>query len=41
MSNKIIVDVQPRQTRVALMEDRQLAEYYVERPGKERLAGNI
>lgn len=41
MSNKIIVDVQPRQTRVALMEDRLLAEYYVERPGKERLAGNI
>lgn len=40
-TNKIVVDVQPRQTRVALVENGQLAEYYVERPGRERLAGNI
>jgi len=41
MTSKIVVDVQPKQTRVALMEDGSLAEYYVERPGRERLAGNI
>lgn len=37
----ILADVTPYQTRVALLEDGELAEYYVERPGKERLAGNI
>jgi ribonuclease G len=37
----ILADVNPYQTRVALMEDGELVEYYVERPGRERLAGNI
>ncbi len=42
MADKIILaDVNPYQTRVALLEDGDLCEYYVERPGKERLAGNI
>ncbi len=42
MSEKILLaDVTPYQTRVALLEDGDLAEYYVERPGRERLAGNI
>lgn len=37
----ILADVNPYQTRVALLEDGELVEYYVERPGRERLAGNI
>jgi len=41
MNNRIVVEALPRQTRVALMEEGDLAEYYVERPGRERLAGNI
>jgi len=41
MANKIIAECLPGQTRVALLEDGQLAEYYVERPGREKLAGNI
>ena len=42
MSEKILLaDVTPYQTRVALIEDGELSEYYVERPGRERLAGNI
>jgi ribonuclease G len=41
MSNRIVIEVQPLQTRVALVENGVLAEYYVERPGRERLAGNI
>ena len=41
MSNRIVIEVQPLQTRVALVENGILAEYYVERPGRERLAGNI
>jgi ribonuclease G len=41
MSNRIVIEAQPLQTRVALVEDSVLTEYYVERPGRERLAGNI
>ena len=41
MEKIILADVNPYQTRVALLEDGELAEYYVERPGRERLAGNI
>lgn len=37
----ILADVNPYQTRVALLENGELVEYYVERPGRERLAGNI
>ncbi|NLG37433.1 MAG: Rne/Rng family ribonuclease, partial [Clostridiales bacterium] len=41
MSKTILADVSSRQVRVALLEDGQLCEYYVERPGRERLVGNI
>ncbi|MCX7711613.1 MAG: Rne/Rng family ribonuclease [Clostridia bacterium] len=41
MVNEIIVDVQLQETRVALLEDKELAEIYIERPYPERLVGNI
>jgi ribonuclease G len=41
MEKIILADVNPYQTRVALLENGVLTEYYVERPGRERLAGNI
>lgn len=41
MNKILLADVNPYQTRVALLEDGELSEYYVERPGRERLAGNI
>ncbi|HHW48348.1 MAG TPA: ribonuclease E/G, partial [Clostridiaceae bacterium] len=41
MVNEIIVDVAPGETRVALLEDKELAEIYIERPNAQRLAGNI
>lgn len=41
MTNRIVAECLPGQTRLALLEDGQLAEYYIERPGREKLAGNI
>lgn len=41
MSNEILVDVGVNETRVALLEDRELAEIYIERHSHERLVGNI
>lgn len=41
MVNEIIVDVSPMETRVALLEERELVELYIERPHHERLVGNI
>lgn len=41
MRKEIIVDVNPYQTRVVLMEDGLPGEVLMERRGKERLAGNI
>ncbi|HEX3028778.1 MAG TPA: ribonuclease E/G, partial [Clostridia bacterium] len=41
MVNEIIVDVGLEETRVALLEDKELAEIYIERPFPERLVGNI
>ena len=41
MKKQLIMDVNRLQTRVALVEDGRLAEYYVERTGRERLVGNI
>jgi ribonuclease G len=38
---EIIVDINPFQTRVVLLEDGEPAEIYIEQRGKERLAGNI
>jgi len=39
--NEILVDVALEETRVALVEDGELVEFYIERPGTERLVGNI
>ncbi|MCX7921734.1 MAG: Rne/Rng family ribonuclease [Clostridia bacterium] len=41
MVNEIIVDVGSEETRVALLEDKELVEIYIERPYHERLVGNI
>jgi len=41
MGNEIIVDVAPGETRVALLEDNELAEIQIERSSVQRLTGNI
>jgi len=41
MSREIIVNSIPRQTRVALLEDGQLAEIYIERAQDRRIVGNV
>jgi len=41
MSKKIIVDVDDRQTRVAMLEDDRLAEVLYEQKEEERVVGNI
>lgn len=41
MVNEILVDVGLEETRVALLEDKELVEIYIERPYPERLVGNI
>jgi len=41
MVNEIIVDVAPGETRVALLEDKELTEIQIERPSVQRLTGNI
>lgn len=41
MVNEIIVDVGTEETRVALLEDKELVEIYIERTHHERLVGNI
>lgn len=41
MAHEIVVDVQLQETRVALLEDKELVEIYIERPFSERLVGNI
>lgn len=38
---EIIVDIAVEEKRVALLEDGELVEFYIERPGNERLVGNI
>lgn len=38
---EIIVDINPYQTRVVLLEDGEPGEIYIERRGRERLVGNI
>lgn len=38
---EIIIDVGSRQTRVALLENRELTEIYIERQNNERIIGNI
>lgn len=41
MEKEILVDIQPYQTRVALMEGKDLSEIYIERRHKQCLVGNI
>lgn len=41
MHNEIVVEINPYQTRVVLLEDGQPREIYIERRGSERLVGNI
>ncbi|HZJ82772.1 MAG TPA: Rne/Rng family ribonuclease [Clostridia bacterium] len=41
MNKKIIVDVQDYQTRVAILEDEELVELYIEGEGSQRIVGNI
>jgi len=41
LGKEIIVDVGVVENRVALMEDGELAEIYIERPCSERMVGNI
>ena len=41
MKREILVDISPDQTRVAMLEDDELAELYVENVGCERIVGNI
>ena len=38
---ELIADVNAHETRVAMMEDGELAEIHVELRGNERLVGNI
>lgn len=38
---EIIIDVGSRQTRVALLENKELTEIYIERQDNERITGNI
>lgn len=41
MVSEIIVDVGLKETRVALLEDKELSELYIEKSCQERLVGNI
>lgn len=41
MGKEIVVDINPYQTRVVLIENGKPSEVYIERRGRERLVGNI
>lgn len=41
MHKRILINVEPQEKRVALLEGESLEEFYVERPGQERLVGNV
>lgn len=41
MKKEILIDREPGLTRVAILEDDELCEFYLEREGAEKLAGNI
>ncbi len=41
MSKQLIADISNGVSRVALLEDDDLAEVYIEKPGSERMVGNI
>jgi len=41
MANELIINVTQQETRVALLEDRVLAELYIERTNGGGIMGNI
>jgi ribonuclease G len=41
MANELIINVTQQETRVALLEDRALAELYIERTKDRGIMGNI
>ncbi len=41
MQKQILINAEPRETRVAILEGNNLEEYYVERLGYKRIVGNI
>ncbi len=41
MNNQILINATPYETRVALLEDGELAELYIERSGDKGIVGNI
>ena len=41
MGKEIVVDINPYQTRVVLMDNGSPSEIYIEQRGKERLVGNV
>jgi Rne/Rng family ribonuclease len=41
LMKELIIDVGSRQTRVALLENKELTEIYIERQNNERITGNI
>lgn len=41
MKKQLIADIGQNESRVALLEDGELEEIYIERPGIDRLVGNI
>lgn len=41
MQKKIFIETEDVRTRLALVEDGEVVEYYQERPGRAKLAGNI
>ena len=41
MHKAIIINANPKETRVAILEDRQLVELLAERPDERRIVGDI
>ncbi len=41
MQKQILINAEPKETRVAILEGNVMEEYYVERPGYKRIVGNI
>jgi len=41
MAKEILINVEPREKRVAVVKDAKLQEFYIERPEDKTIAGNI
>ena len=41
MQKSIVINAEPKETRVAILEDRELVELLVERPDERRIVGDI